>query len=225
VAERESKPIQTSITPKMRPPSIVLSMIGKRWRNRGAGVLAVVFPIILALVAHKALGWWTTGTALQIAGLCDELIGLGATVLGIINTRRQFTDKPGIVDEVRASIRHAFGKLRGKPPTQKVAAKSLESQWGVGEPTVTQDDWRELTLEKRVDRLRDETRALRDDLTNKGQQLLQAIDAEAQTRDQLVKALRQRIAELAGGGLGLQTFGATSIFCGLGVTIIGVWIG
>lgn len=164
---------------------------------------------------------------MQIAGAFDELIGVATVFVGIDNTRRSFTDRPGIVEDLKHSLKRVLDKLRGKQQTTTVVGQSIESSFAVGTHTIkTTDDYDELTIEQRVEhlsqRLDSETKSLRDDLTSKGQQLQQAIDAEAHTREQLDDELRGRIGNLAAGGLSMQTFGASAILVGLIVSIIGI---
>lgn len=154
--------------------------------------------------------------------------GLGTTALGIAETRRGFTSRPGLLATVKAwvlatirragtSTATAMRRLLRRPRPLNIhvrPASDAARASDVGSVTVYYGDPPHMSIEEQVAALDARTRALRDDVAavrtqiEEGRsQARKSLAEEAQARQERDDWLADRLEDLAAGGLRLETWG------------------
>jgi hypothetical protein len=164
----------------------------------------------------------TAGGFLQIAGLLTVVIG--------ISTLRRDFGLPGTLSEITADALHwlrvtssrlwrAFGHRSTKVLIAGSGSFAVAGNWRAhgkvrSAPNATTDQ-RLTTLESNVDVLDDAVWKLREDLDHEVEQRKQAIATESRIREDTRQTLQERLADVAIGGIRLQTVGLVLLFLGI----------
>jgi hypothetical protein len=165
---------------------------------------------------------------LQLLGGLFEIGGLTFVALGIVETRRAFTDRPGLVQSVARVVaefvarltrrKHVHtGEIHGSVHAHATASGSLRVNYGF-----------EDSLEKRVERLQeiaqqhvDRLAEISELLESKERELRSEIGALRDALSESERELTKRIREAAANGLTLESWGVASFILGVALTTWG----
>lgn len=175
----------------------------------------------------------TAGEWLQVVGGALELLGLGAVMLGISETRRRFTDRPSLVHRASAPIRRGWARLfrRGKSVTLEIhSAGHATASGSVRLMQIVA--WDKLTDQEALKRLKEIANRheeaidrLADEIATERRERGREDRAERSERLANKEDLDAEIRLAAAGGLTLETWGAALLALGIILTATGVWVG
>ena len=177
---------------------------------------------------------------LRYAGFAFELAGLLLAAKGIGDVRREWTQLPGIWGHTKALATRFVGALIrkfwaawnrlapriGLPPHRKDVSVSGGVAVGIGvsgsatvlrapPPTAGTVEERLAWLEERLTQTRKSVDEMRDQFQLEADARKSGDDAERAAWSEAVARTRERLSDLAAGGLRLQTLGVVLLFIGL----------
>ena len=164
------------------------------------GILVTVVPL-----------WWFRGEpAFRIAGMVDQLFGLGTVAVGIGKTRRLF-GRPSFLARLA-------GWWHRRPRRRQTVSGGLNSMQGastligageVWSPTSPRDyiEVRVTALEKNLIEVRDRVRTLAQDTREELGRNSDKIEREREERSAADRAISLRLEEAGAGGLDISLMG------------------
>jgi acetylornithine deacetylase/succinyl-diaminopimelate desuccinylase-like protein len=200
-------------------------------KTRKTWLLSLLFLFLVLLLAGLVapLLASTTEARIRTAGGFLQIAGLLTVAIGISTLRRDF-GLPGTLSEITAEalqwlrvtssrLWRAFGHRSAKVLVAGADSFAVAANWRAhvkvrSAPNATTDQ-RLTTLESNVDVLDAALLKLREDLDHEVEQRKQAIATESRIREDTRQTLQERLADVAVGGIRLQTVGLVLLFFGI----------
>jgi hypothetical protein len=169
------------------------------------------------------------GQALQLIGGVCELVGVGTVSVGISRTRAKYTRNPFLLkrwwEAAKRLVAHIFHKPRHVTVTPEAGLIGVSGMRAY--PTVTIGSGESVPLEEMIERLRLRVNEHEEQLTriearmdDEQEARRRAEEQEARERQALAQDLRDALADLATGGLRLESVGVVALLLGV---VLGTW--
>jgi hypothetical protein len=173
------------------------------------------------------------GVCLQVVGGGLEALSVVVLAIGITKTRAAFLDEPAwIVRSFNVLVRPLRRLFRRPVVIQARGAAVLTAAGEVSARGIVIPDWSRLSPEESIQRLQqiadrheEEISHLLGRVRKEERERRAAQTEEQRERESQSESLGRRITEAATGGLRYETWGATFLALGIGVTVAGRWIG
>ena len=170
-------------------------------------------------------------TAWRWLGLVLQLAGYATVARGIVNLRRQYSDRPGAIRTARSTANRWYRRAFRRQRNQTIELSGTGSVSVTGRPTLTQTfaapdrtaplDERLTELERQVRHLEQRHNHLTGSFADEVARRDAALAAEKEAREQLDASFRQDLRNLASGGLRTEAYGVAAIMIGTILTTVG----
>ena len=198
--------------------------VAARWHNTRAVLVDGARPVgtfLLGVIVAFAVGWVfrrNPSTAVSVAGLVLELLGIAVVARGIVQLRRRFKRPSWFARLLTALQRPGDNTIQIKAGVMGVSGLGTVTAVGnVATPTI----------EQRLDALEATTTQLRTDLTDTRQALTASIDTvasnlrrETDERAAAIRDVLHQLEDVSAGGLRLESLGLTWLVVGVLLTTV-----
>lgn len=171
-----------------------------------------------------------TETTIRTLGGLAQLFGVLLVALGVWQTRRGFTERPGILGGVSRTAKRTLDRLKQSIPRRRrgqvvqvglaaegEAATGLRARVTRRFEGLTFDQLRS-RLETALNGLQKEVDTLRETIEAEGEKRARGLESEREAREIAIEELRSQIEIFAGSNLRLEATGAALFFAGIVLT-------